>query len=128
MSTAALARAGSGQPVRRARCVAGRPLVGSGTPVPRLMGPSPRLAGTHRFEVEPPRGGVVLTHALEAGTERLMTRLWPLYVRPLHDAITEDALDRAEPATSGRVARAAHPSAWVRALRALSDAGREASP
>lgn len=45
---------------------------------------------------------------------------WPLAFRPLHDAVLEDALDRAGLATTGRVARPARWSPYVRFLRALA--------
>lgn len=86
MSTAALARRGSRQPVRRARRAAGRLWWRAGRPC--------RGSWDHRHDWQArtasrssrPRGGVVLTHTLEADTQGLMTLLWPLYVRPLHDA------------------------------------------
>ncbi|MFB6520879.1 hypothetical protein [Streptomyces sp. NPDC056401] len=44
---------------------------------------------------------------------------WPLVFRWLHDALAEDALDRAEPACSGTVARPARWSPYVRLLRGV---------
>jgi hypothetical protein len=43
---------------------------------------------------------------------------WPLAVRWLHDALIEDALDRAETATAARPVPARRWSPWVRLLRA----------
>jgi hypothetical protein len=72
--------------------------------------------GGHAFVVEARRnGGAVLRHELVmqvAGTARLT---WPVVFRPLHDALIEDALDRAAAALDG-----ASPAArWTRKVRAL---------
>lgn len=67
------------------------------------------LDGVHRFEAGPGR----LRHVLEADVRGSMIWLWPLVVRPLHDALIEDAFDRAE----GRPPRAL--SLRVRLLRLL---------
>jgi hypothetical protein len=80
------------------------------------------LVGEHHFEVEVPGEAgehqAVLRHVLQA-TPTGWTRLaWPLVLRPLHDALIEDALDRAELALGGRPA----PRSWplrVRLLRRL---------
>ncbi|HYD71071.1 hypothetical protein [Azospirillum sp.] len=75
--------------------------------------------GTHRLSVESTdSGGVRLVHTLEmvaAGPARFS---WPLVFRPLHDALLEDALDKAERAFGGRPT-AARWSLYVRALRRL---------
>jgi hypothetical protein len=42
---------------------------------------------------------------------------WSTVVRPLHDALIEDALDNAERETTGTVAEPAGWSWWVRTLR-----------
>jgi hypothetical protein len=67
--------------------------------------PASGLDGEHRFEVVPEGDATVLRHVLEArpiGRGRLS---WPLALRPLHDALIEDALDRAERAVGGRPRR-----------------------
>jgi hypothetical protein len=77
------------------------------------------LVGGHRFELEPDHGQVVIRHVLEAEARGLPWLRWLLLIRPLHDALLEDALDRAERALAG----ATHPPArwnWhVRLLRWL---------
>lgn len=65
-------------------------------------------------------GGAVLTQALGAQTEGRMTASWAASIRRLHDAMTENALDRVELATSGRGRRPTRGSAWARVQRALS--------
>jgi hypothetical protein len=79
---------------------------------------SPRgFEGSHYFELDrqhPP--GVILRHVIDMrlrGTARLS---WPLLFRPLHDALLEDALDRAE-TFAGRVPESKPYSLWVRWLR-----------
>jgi hypothetical protein len=77
-----------------------------------------RFDGTHRFEVDDSEGVVELRHVLVGrprGAKALLT--WLLVVRPLHDAVLEDLLDRAELAVSGKVLRPARWSWWVRVLR-----------
>ncbi|MEM1418366.1 MAG: SRPBCC family protein, partial [Myxococcota bacterium] len=46
---------------------------------------------------------------------------WSLVVRPLHDALIEDAFDNAERALTGDVARPARWSLRVRLLRRVLD-------
>jgi hypothetical protein len=76
------------------------------------------FVGIHGFSVEAGPGGAVLRHELVmtlVGPARLT---WPLIFRPLHDALIEDALDRACAAL--RQPLSAPPwSPWVRTLRRL---------
>ncbi len=78
------------------------------------------LRGGHRFEVEPSGAETILRHVIEADamSPAALVR-WILLLRPLHDALMEDALDRAEMALTGRVARPSRWSAWVRFLSAV---------
>lgn len=79
--------------------------------------------GTHRFEVIPCADGCELRHTL-AMRPRGMARLsWPLLFRPLHDALIEDAMAKAESAL-GVPADVRPWSAWVRALRYVFARGR----
>jgi hypothetical protein len=75
--------------------------------------------GTHRFEVIPDGAGTtVLRHVLEMRTTRRARWTWPVVFRPLHDALVEDAFDKAE-RQLGSIPR---PRRWgwtVRALRTL---------
>jgi len=64
-----------------------------------------------------------LTHTLVARTSRRMILLWPLVIRPLHEALLQDLLDTAERQATGRLNRPAPPwSRRVRRLRATQSA------
>lgn len=77
--------------------------------------------GFHEYSVHPlDRGRVVLRHTLAMRTRGPARLSWPLAYRHLHDALLEDSLDRAERAVTGRVARPARRSGWVRLLRRLA--------
>jgi hypothetical protein len=76
------------------------------------------LDGTHRLEVDDSEGVVELRHVLAGRPRRTRTLLtWLLITRPIHDAVLEDLLDRAELAVSGEVLRPARWSWRVRLLR-----------
>ena len=83
----------------------------------RFTGP-PGLAGTHEFAVREAPGGCVLGHTIVGRASGRMLAAWPLVLRPLHDALLEDALDKAEAAVTGRPAAPAAWSWWVHRLRA----------
>jgi len=73
--------------------------------------------GSHRFEIEelsPER--VILRHVIEMRAVGRAAWSWLFAIRPLHDALMEDALDRAELFTQG-TARKREWSFWVRLLR-----------
>lgn len=83
--------------------------------------PPTALVGWHAFEVEPrPGGGSLLRHVLVAEPRGSYRLLLPLVVRWIHDAVVEDALDRAEEAVGAGPAAPARWSAWVRVLRRLT--------
>jgi len=74
------------------------------------------LHGYHEWEVRPARAGCELRHVLAADTTGLTVVSWPLVWRPMHDALIEDALDKA--ARNLGAAVEAAPWTWhVRALR-----------
>ena len=76
--------------------------------------------GFHEFAVHPRGPGVTDLHHLLA--MRLHFPAWltyPLLWRPLHDALIEDTLDRAERTLTGRVRSPARWSPYVRLLRAI---------
>ncbi|MET9697424.1 SRPBCC family protein [Streptomyces sp. NPDC006529] len=76
--------------------------------------------GFHEFAVLPVDGErTVLRHTLAMKTGGLARLTWPLAFRAMHDACLEDALDRAELACTGTVARPARWSPYVRLLRGL---------
>jgi hypothetical protein len=86
------------------------------------------LIGHHEFAVATGDGRTTLRHALEAIPRGRMRIAWPLIVRWLHDALIEDALDRAETVTAGAPVRRRRWSPWVRLLRtALSGKRRPAA-
>jgi hypothetical protein len=75
--------------------------------------------GSHRFECE--TVGVSKTrlrHVIEMEAKGPAVLTWPLMIRPLHDALIEDALDRAE-AVAGAAPSPRPWSRYVRFLRAL---------
>ena len=73
--------------------------------------------GTHGFDLLPyAGGGCELVHTIEMEVSGLAVLSWWLVFGPLHDALLEDALDRAS-ALTGTAFRPATWSAWVRILR-----------
>lgn len=55
------------------------------------------FVGTHEFDVEDAGGGVSkLRHVIEMRTVGIAFLNWSLIIRPLHDALLEDALDKVE--------------------------------
>lgn len=75
------------------------------------------LLGTHTFDVEEIKPGQIrLRHTINArlkGAERLG---WPLAIRWLHDALLEDALDKAEADIYAQAWRQRPLSPWVKFL------------
>ena len=80
--------------------------------------------GAHGFEIEHRGGRTILRHILQMETSGLALLSWPLVFRPLHDALIEDALDKAGVSLGCPVDRAAGWSVYVRVLRALFKAAR----
>jgi hypothetical protein len=80
--------------------------------------PRQDLAGWHGFEIVP-RGPdrAVLRHVVAARARGPMRLLWPLVVRPVHDGIVEQILDRAEGALGTGPALATRLSPVVRLAR-----------
>ncbi|MFD7028539.1 SRPBCC family protein [Streptomyces sp. NPDC059917] len=77
--------------------------------------------GFHEFTALPVDGErTMLRHTLAMGVSGPARLTWPLAYRWMHDACLEDALDRAESARTGTVARPARWSPYVRLLRALA--------
>lgn len=77
------------------------------------------FAGHHTFEVEPEAGGTVLRHELVMRVRGIARLTWPLVFRPLHDALIEDALDRAAARLEGRAWDPRPLGAYVRLLRRI---------
>jgi hypothetical protein len=91
---------------------------------------SPRFGvqGTHRLEVRHRQGLVELCHVLEGHSHGRMVLAWPLVWQPLHDALVDDLLDRAELVLTGAVARPARWSPRVRLLRRVLAARASSQP
>ena len=79
------------------------------------------LAGEHRVEVLPaPDGKTLLRHTLEGRPTSWLRLGWPLCFRWLHDALIEDAFDRAEAELAGTEWEPRQLPGHVRALRWLA--------
>ncbi len=74
------------------------------------------FVGCHRFEIKEFGDRTKLRHVIDMRTTGMARLTWPLVIRPLHNALIEDALDRAETAVGGSPA-IRHWSPWVRFLR-----------
>ncbi|WP_417767757.1 hypothetical protein [Stappia sp.] len=82
------------------------------------------FAGGHGLEIEPLGGGrSLLRHRLEMTVSGAARLSWPLAFRPLHDALVEDALTRAE-TELGLPPTVRRWSFWVRVLRWFLSGGR----
>jgi hypothetical protein len=77
----------------------------------RITGPD-GFTGWHGWEVTP----AGLRHVVEAECRGWSRVAWPIVIRPIHDALHEDVLDRAEAALGG-TPHPRHWSRWVRFLR-----------
>lgn len=79
---------------------------------------SPRgFVGTHWFEVlGHATSGTVLRHTIDISIQGSALALWPVAIRPLHDALVEDALTNAQVAL-GEPPTPVPWSSWVRFLR-----------
>jgi hypothetical protein len=76
------------------------------------------VAGEHRLEVLPTPGGRALVrHTLEGRPKSWLVLGWPLCFRWLHDALIEDALDRAKAQIAGAEWQPRDLPVHVRALR-----------
>ena len=83
--------------------------------------------GFHEFIVLPDHDGTVLQHKIAMRVRGPALLTWPLVFGPLHDALLEDLLDRAEEHLTDGVARRARWSWWIRVLRRLSMPRRKTS-
>ena len=82
--------------------------------------------GYHRFEIEPMGSEESkLRHIIEMQVQGTARLSWPLAIRPLHNALIEDALDRAE-AHTGRQPDKRNWSLWVKLLRRIMSRRRSA--
>ncbi len=78
------------------------------------------FVGVHGLEAEEVADDVVrLRHVLEMSLKGWARLTWPLAFRPLHNALLEDALDRAEAFVASQPVKYRQWSLWVRLLRRL---------
>lgn len=77
------------------------------------------LDGWHFFEVAPRRKGAVLRHVIDADCGFKDWLRWLVMVRPMHNALLEDALDLAQEEVEGHVAKPAKWGVSVRCIRWL---------
>lgn len=76
--------------------------------------------GHHWFSVsEESENSSVLRHELVMTVKGTAVLTWPLFFRPLHDALIEESLDRAESAVGTPPSVPAKRSLWTRALRSM---------
>lgn len=80
--------------------------------------------GTHSFEILPLGDATVLRHVIDVECPLGQWLNWVVAIRPLHDALLEDALDGAQSALDGGPEEPARWSAWVRFLRRMIGAKR----
>jgi hypothetical protein len=82
--------------------------------------------GSHRLEVERVQDKKTkLRHVIEMELQGMAVLSWPFVIRPLHNALIEDALDQAE-VQMGRQPARRNWSLWVRLLRRFMSQGRSA--
>ncbi|MDQ5985358.1 MAG: hypothetical protein CSYNP_01067 [Syntrophus sp. SKADARSKE-3] len=77
------------------------------------------LDGRHYFEIIPRNSYAILRHVIDADCDFKAWLKWKILIEPLHDALLEDALDRAESALNGCIKRPAHWSVRVKILRKI---------
>ena len=112
------ARGGHG-PVRYhvAELVPGRRVV---FPFDPDRGATRGIHGEHRLEVSAVEGGAELRHVVEARCTLGAWVRWLAVIRPLHDALLEDALDQAAGHVTGTRVTPRRHSRWVRILRSVA--------
>lgn len=75
------------------------------------------LDGRHLFEIVCRSEYLVLRHIVDAECDFKSWMKWHVLVGPMHDALLEDSLDRAEKKLHGKLSTKAVWSPWVRFLR-----------
>ena len=81
------------------------------------------FVGRHSFVATSITEGATLLHHELFLTPRGIARItWPLFFRPLHDALIEESLDRAQRETGTAPTKPHRRSAWTRLLRATFSA------
>ncbi len=80
-------------------------------------GLSKEFDGRHYFEIVPHRNFVLLCHVIDIWCDFRTWLRWQILIGPLHDALLEDALDKAEQKLTGDLKKRSKWSIWVRFLR-----------
>jgi hypothetical protein len=75
--------------------------------------------GRHVFEVIPRRSHVILRHTIDVAADPKTWLTWFLMIRPMHNALLEDALDRAESRLGIGPKRPARWGMWTGFLRKM---------
>ncbi len=86
--------------------------------------PKMRLEGTHTFSLESAGSDTIVRHEIVATPSSVMKFVWPALIEPMHDALTEDAMDNIEAAAAGHRATRSTLTAPVRRRRRLLAAFR----
>lgn len=75
--------------------------------------------GIHKLEISQiDNQSTELTHTIDVNTAGITVLTWPLFIRPLHDALIEDAFDKLENRFL-TVKKTSKWSLWVRTLRKI---------
>ncbi len=75
--------------------------------------------GQHSFTVTShTKDSTLLRHELTMSPTGMAMVTWPLFFRPLHDALIEESLDRAEQECTASLSPRHRRSSWVKLLRA----------
>ena len=83
--------------------------------------------GYHGYEImNSPQHPVVLRHTLKMNTHGRALLSWPLIYRPMHDALLEDSLAKAQ-VSLGLLPKIQAWSPWVKILRWVFSGGKEPS-
>lgn len=92
--------------------------------------PGVGIAGSHTFELEKHDDDrTTLRHTVDGELEGGMRLVWPVAMRPIHDAMVEDILDQAERATGHSPKKRQPWSPWVRLIRRVgADGARRTTP
>lgn len=83
------------------------------------IGLSRGLSGCHFFELQMDGDRVTARHVIDAKLHGWALLTWPLFIRPMHDALLEEALDNFEKAITGFIKKTSAYSPYVRLLRFL---------
>jgi hypothetical protein len=75
--------------------------------------------GRHLFEVIPRKSHVILRHTIDATCDPRAWLTWFFMIRPMHNALIEDGLDRTESGLGIGPKRPARWGVWVKLMRRM---------